>query len=43
MFSTKFTTGLKREKRTKRIDTVAEDVKKVLQTLDQKLILMVRG
>lgn len=46
MFSTKFTTGFKRERRAKRIDrvdVVAEQVKKVLGDSDQKLILMVRG
>lgn len=44
MFYHKLTTTLKREKRAKqRTDIVAEQVKKMLQTSDQQLILMVRG
>lgn len=53
MFAQKFLAGLKKpfdfaqgkEKRTrvKRVDVVAEQVKQMLQTSDQKLILMVRG
>ncbi|MBI4035400.1 hypothetical protein HY383_00470 [Candidatus Daviesbacteria bacterium] len=46
MFASKFVMGLKREKRARinrRADVVTEQVKKMLQTADQKLILMVRG
>ncbi len=53
MFATKFLASFKRpfgfaqgkEKRirAKRVDIVAEQVKQMLQTSDQKLILMVRG
>lgn len=47
MFASKFMTGFKRVKRTReriqRVDVVTEQVKQVLQTADQKLILMVRG
>lgn len=52
MFAIRFMTGLMREKRIrgprvhpaqKGVDVVREQVKKVLQDTDQKLILMVRG
>lgn len=45
MFATHFLASLKKEKRvrSKRIDVMTEQVKKMLQTTDQKLILMVRG
>lgn len=45
MFATRFVTGFKREKRgrIKKVDLVTEQVKKMLQTTDQKLILMVRS
>lgn len=45
MFAQKFLTNWKRSKRdrSKRADLVAEQVKKMLQTADQQLILMVRG
>lgn len=45
MFAARFMTNFKREKRARarRSDTVTEQVKKMLQTADQKLILMVRG
>ena len=45
MFATRLVTGFRRDKkiRARKIDTVAEQVKKVLQEADQKLILMVRG
>lgn len=44
-FAQKFAANFKKGKRVKiqRIDIVAEQVKKVLETEDQKLILMVRG
>ena len=45
MFATWLVNSLRREKknRTRRVDVVAEQVKKVLQETDQQLILMVRG
>lgn len=44
MFADKIVASLRREKRArKRVDMMAEQVKKVLATSDQKLILMVRG
>lgn len=45
MFATRWVTNLRREKRVRarRVDVVTEQVKKVLQATDQKLILMVRG
>ena len=45
MFATRFVQGFKKEKRAReqRADVVTEQVKKVLQDTDQKLILMVRG
>lgn len=44
MFAQRFVASLKRERKNKqRVDVVAEQVKKVLQTSDQQLILMVRG
>ncbi len=45
MLTTKLMTNSIREKkaRAKRLDIVTEQVKKVLQDSDQKLILMVRG
>ncbi len=48
MFATRFVQNLRREKKTRterRIgtDLVTEQVRKVLQDTDQKLILMVRG
>ena len=50
MFASRLVTAFRRERkiRTGRVsrvgmDTVTEQVKKVLQTADQKLILMVRG
>ena len=44
MFAQKFLASWKKEKRQKvRVDIVAEQVKQMLQTSDQKLILMVRG
>ncbi len=45
MFAQRLLTGLKKEKRARgqKADTVTEQVKQVLQTADQKLILMVRG
>ena len=45
MFTNRLITGFKREKRIKprRTDVITEQVKKVLQEADQKLILMVRG
>lgn len=45
MFATRFWTGLKREKkiRARRVDTVADQVRQVLQAADQQLILMVRN
>lgn len=44
MFATRLNFGFKREKRSrsKRVDVVAEQVKKVLQERNQQLILMVR-
>ena len=38
-----FTQGKEKRVRAKRVDVVAEQVKQMLQTSDQKLILMVRG
>ncbi len=38
-----FTQGREKRIRTKRVDQVTEQVKQMLQTSDQKLILMVRG
>ena len=45
MFVSGLVTAFKREKRvrTRKSDVVTEQVRKVLQTADQKLILMVRG
>ena len=45
MFAQRIVDSFKREKRVKRqrVDLVAEQVRQVLQTEDQKLILMVRG
>lgn len=45
MFAAKWVTNLRREKRARarRVDVVTEQVKKVLQATDQKLILMVRS
>ena len=45
MFATRWVTNLRREKRVRarRVDVVTEQVKKVLQATDQKLILMVRS
>lgn len=45
MFAQRSLTNLKKEKRDRgqRKDLMAEQVKKVLQTSDQKLILMVRS
>ena len=45
MFDQKFFPNLKKAKRNKsqKIDVIAEQVKKTLQTSDQKIILMVRG
>ncbi len=50
LFSAKLTNTFKRpfsfrEKRakTKRVDVMAEQVRKILQDTDQKIILMVRG
>lgn len=44
MFLHKISLGKKdRRAKVKRVDVVAEQVKKVLQESDQKLILMVRG
>ncbi len=45
MFATRFVQSLRKGKRArgKRADLVTEQVKKVLQDTDQKLILMVRG
>lgn len=45
MFASRLVTAFRREKRVRarRSDVVTEQVKKVLQTADQKLILMVRG
>ncbi|MCR4305526.1 MAG: hypothetical protein NUV73_00395 [Candidatus Daviesbacteria bacterium] len=47
MFASKWIAGFKRERRVRtrrsNIDTVTEQVKQVLQTADQKLILMVRS
>jgi hypothetical protein len=45
MFARLWTNSLKRERRsrTRRSDTVTEQVKKLLQEADQRLILMVRG
>ena len=45
MFAQKFLTSFKRDKRAKaqKVDEVGEQVKKMLQTSNQQLILMVRG
>lgn len=45
MFAQKIAAGLKRVKRSRiqRADVVADQVRKMLQEADQKLILMVRG
>lgn len=45
MFAQKFIANLKRDKkvRARRADVVADQVREMLQTSDQKLILMVRG
>ncbi len=43
MFTDKFVTNVKKRTRVRRADMVTEQVKKVLQAADQKLILMVRG
>lgn len=44
MFAQKFVAGFRKEKKSRqRVDLVAEQVKKMLATSDQKLILMVRG
>lgn len=44
MFAMKWVNSFKQKKvRANRLDTVNEQVKKMLQTADQKLILMVRG
>lgn len=45
MFAQRFLANFKREKRVKakRVDLVAEQVKQMLQTSDQQLILMVRS
>ncbi len=45
MFAQRWLTSFKRDKRAraKRTDSVTEQVRQVLQTADQKLILMVRG
>lgn len=53
MFATRFMTsfrkpfslahGRERRERVQRVDLVREQVRKVLQEVDQKLILMVRG
>ena len=53
MFATRFMTGFKkpfgsiqgreRRAREQRVDLVRDQVRKVLQEVDQKLILMVRG
>ena len=45
MFATRWVTFFKKDRkaRIRRMDVVAEQVKKVLQEADQKLILMVRG
>lgn len=47
MFADKIVASLRKEKtnrkRVDRVDIVAEQVRKVLATSDQKLILMVRG
>lgn len=45
MFASKWVTNFRRDKRVRvrRVDVVAEQVKKVLQEENQKLILMVRG
>ena len=45
MFAQRFLANLKKEKRVKRqkVDEVAEQVKSLLKTADQQLILMVRG
>ncbi len=44
MFAQKFAANFRRKKtRVGRVDVVAEQVRKMLQATDQKLILMVRG
>ncbi|MDP3948286.1 MAG: hypothetical protein Q8P87_01090 [bacterium] len=47
MFASRLMTAFRREKRIRArkgsVDDIAEQVKQVLQTADQKLILMVRG
>ena len=45
MFAQKFLAGFRKEKKTRspRVDVVSEQVKQMLQTSGQKLILMVRG
>ncbi len=45
MFAQKFAAGFRKVRRSKthRIDVVADQVRKMLQETDQKLILMVRG
>ena len=44
MFAAKFLNNLKKEKRrVRRSDIVNEQVKQVLMTADQKIILMIRG
>lgn len=45
MFSTRLVASLRKDKRVRarKTDVVAEQVKKVLTDVDQKLILMVRG
>lgn len=44
MFAQKIVASFRKEKRSRqRVDVVVEQVKKVLATSDQKLILMVRG
>lgn len=45
MFAARFISGFKKERRARKtaMDTIAEQVKKVLKDSDQKLILMVRG
>lgn len=45
MFAARLMASFKRDRkvRTRRVDVITEQVKKVLQTADQKLILMVRS
>lgn len=45
MFAQKFLAGWKKDKKvkTRRVDIVSEQVKQMLQTSGQQLILMVRG